>query len=107
MSAWDTSITEPVGHRLALRRLWRAVLGEQLKLALGGANRLAYLAAHADDAAAARVWIGTVDFEIVCTWAGFDPDVVRQQVAARAADDAFDMRRYWRIDRPQQDRRAA
>ncbi|WP_371398894.1 hypothetical protein [Marinovum algicola] len=107
MSAWDTSITEPVGHRLALRRLWRAVLGEQLKLALGGANRLASLAAHADDAAAARAWIGTADFEIVCTWAGYDPDVVRQHVAARAADEAFDMRRYWRNDRPQRDRRAA
>ncbi|MGK7663356.1 MULTISPECIES: hypothetical protein [unclassified Marinovum] len=105
MSAWDASVSEPVGDRLALRRLWRAVLGEQLKLALGGTNRLAYASAHAGDAAAARDWIGSVDFEIVCTWAGYDPDVVREQVAARAGDSGFDMRSYWRSDR--RDRRAA
>lgn len=99
MSAWDEAGLDPRGEGAALRRLWRAVLGEQLKLVLGGTDRLAYSKSRAGDRAAAHDWMGSADFEIVCTWAGYDPDVVREIVQARRADPEFDMRAYWRIDR--------
>lgn len=90
-----------------MRRLWRAVLGEQLKLALGGADRLMSSHGRRFDRDRAVDWIGTRDFEMVCTFAGFDPDMVREICAARRADSAFDLRSYWRSDRAGCHRKAA
>ncbi|WP_435170789.1 hypothetical protein [Falsirhodobacter sp. 1013] len=72
-----------MSRHLPMKRLWEAVLFENIKCAVGGPNTASQ---HAEDydfvKADARRWIGSPDFEIVCTLAGFDPAMVCDRVKA-------------------------
>ncbi|MDD9738445.1 hypothetical protein PVW47_01485 [Marinovum sp. SP66] len=87
-----------------LQRMWRAMMADHLKLALGGANRRGFdRKAHLDQALA-QDWIegrarAGVSFETVCDFCGLDPDYVLRAYRSAAADPDFDMRAYWRRDK--------
>ena len=76
----------------AMRRLWQAVLGENLTLALGGSVSAIGAGKPHPARDAARRWIGGRDFDLVCAFAGYDPDVAREWYRKRAADPEFDLR---------------
>lgn len=79
-----------------MQRMWRAMLAEHLKLALGGANRRSFDRTAHLDRGRAQDWIegrtrAGVSFEMVCDFCGLDPDYVRRAYRACAADPNFDM----------------
>lgn len=82
---------DPAATR-ALRRLWQAVLGEALTLALGGSVSAIGAGKPHPERDAARRWIGGRDFDLVCAFAGYDPDVVCEWYRKRAADTDFDLK---------------
>lgn len=61
-----------------MQRLWTAVLLENVRVAVGSPDAASQPSHVYDyDKAEARRWIGSRDFEVVCTFAGFEPDMVR------------------------------
>lgn len=70
----------PVCHEAA-RRMYQAVLLEMWRTAL----ELVRDKVGEFERAAARRWFGTADFDLVCQFAGVDPDVVLQRYRAARA----------------------
>lgn len=68
---------------MAERRLWIAVLVEQIGLALRERDPIPYAAS--DEVRGAPNWIGTRHFRDVCMLAGFDPAWVHRMYCEEAA----------------------
>ena len=75
-------MTEPDTRNM--RRLWCAVIYEQLRLALR-ANRDSAKYGQAEQASALS-WIGGSEFRTVCSLAGLDPDWILRGLRARLDD---------------------
>lgn len=83
MSSVSTVAAVQEEQAVAMRRLWCAVLYEQLRLCLRATADVKY--APLDIEAAYR-WIGSRDFRTVCALAGLDADWIEAGVRARIKD---------------------
>lgn len=74
--------SRPAHDVLCYRALWAAVLTEQIRLAAGGAPRATDCTGLSPVGRrrlrdSAQTWLASRDFEIVCAYAGVDPEYMR------------------------------